>query len=97
MKVLRLYPAQLILFLHQVRILTSSLLKSSIFPFLSEDVYFAGGFITRQHHNKVGIDAIQIETPRDLRIEEGEEGRRRFGHALGKAISQFYHFHFKES
>ena len=95
MKVLRLYPAQLIPFLHQVRILTSSsLLKSSIFPFLSEDVYFAGGFITRHHHNKLGIDAIQIETPRDLRIEEGDEGRRRLGHALGKAISQFYNFHY---
>ena len=64
------------------------------FPFLSEDVYFAGGFITRHHHNKLGIDAIQIETPRDLRIEEGDEGRRRLGHALGKAISQFYNFHY---
>ena len=79
----------------EVRTHVFTLLKFKFF--LSEDVYFAGGFITRQHHNKVGIDAIQIETPRDLRIEEGEEGRRRFGHALGKAISQFYHFHFKES
>ena len=68
--------------------------KSHTFRFsLSGDAYFGGGFITRQHHNNRGIDAIQIETPRDLRIEEGAEGRSRLGHALGKAISQFYNFH----
>ena len=31
-----------------------------------------------------GIDGIQVEIPRDLRIDGGEEGRKRVGHALGK-------------
>ena len=42
-----------------------------------------------------GIDGIQVEIPRDLRIDGGEEGRKRVGHALGKAISDFHHFHYK--
>ena len=44
--------------------------------------YFSGGYIT-QVHGRDDFDAIQVETPRDLRIERGEEGRLRFGHALG--------------
>lgn len=40
------------------------------------------------------MDGIQLEIPRDLRIEGGEEGRQRIGHTLGKVISDFYHFHY---
>ena len=56
-------------------------------------MYFSGGYITQRHGNE-GIDGIQVEIPRDLRIDGGEEGRNRVGHALGKAISDFYHFHY---
>ena len=35
-----------------------------------------------------------MEIPRDLRIDGGEEGRKRVGHALGKAITDFHHFHY---
>ena len=59
----------------------------------SSEVYFSGGYITQRHGNQ-GIDGIQVEIPRDLRIDGGEEGRTRVGHALGKAISDFYHFHY---
>ena len=55
--------------------------------------YFSGGYIT-QVHGRDDFDAIQVETPRDLRIERGEEGRERFGHALGRAICDFYNFHY---
>ena len=55
--------------------------------------YFSGGYIT-QVHGRDDFDAIQVETPRDLRIERGEEGRERFGQALGRAICDFYNFHY---
>ena len=52
--------------------------------FAGPDVYFSGGYITQRHGGKEGIDGIQVEIPRDLRIDGGEEGRKRVGHALGK-------------
>ena len=74
------------------------LLKSTIeylrIHFAGPDVYFSGGYITQRHGGKEGIDGIQVEIPRDLRIDGGEEGRKRVGHALGKAISDFHHFHY---
>ena len=71
-----------------------SALNISIGP---DCVYFSGGYITQRHSSsciKEGIDGIQVEIPRDLRIDGGEEGRKRVGHALGKAISDFHHFHY---
>ena len=64
--------------------------------FEGPDVYFSGGYITQRHCSGVkgGIDGIQVEIPRDLRIDGGEEGRKRVGHALGKAITDFHHFHY---
>ena len=56
--------------------------------------YFSGGYITQAHGGGDDFDAIQLETPRDLRIERGEEGREHFGHALGRAICDFYNFHY---
>eukprot|EP00093_Oithona_nana_P009606 09606.XXX_249145_251935_1 [CDS] Oithona nana genome sequencing. len=53
-----------------------------------QEVYFSGGYITRHHCNH-RIDAIQVETPTDLRLR-----LQRFGQALGKAISDFYIFHY---
>jgi hypothetical protein len=64
-----------------------NLLKSTIYlliHFAGPDVYFSGGYITQRHGGKEGIDGIQVEIPRDLRIDGGEEGRKRVGHALGK-------------
>ena len=58
-----------------------------------ESPYFAGGYIT-QIHSKDHFDAIQLETPRDLRIDKGDDERERFGHALGRAICDFYEFHY---
>ena len=63
--------------------------------FSGPDVYFSGGYITQRHGGKEGIDCIQLEIPRDLRFDGGEEGRKQVGHALGKAISEFHHFHYK--
>jgi len=55
--------------------------------------YYSGGYITKRY-GRDDVDAIQVETPRDLRIEAGEEGRDHLGHALGSAISDFYKFHY---
>ena len=63
------------------------------FFFSGDSPYFAGGYIT-QIHSKDHFDAIQLETPRDLRIDKGDDERERFGHALGRAICDFYEFHY---
>ena len=36
------------------------------------------------------FDAIQLETPRESRIEGGEEERVNYGKALGRVIVMFY-------
>ena len=66
---------------------------STFFVFSGDSPYFAGGYIT-QIHSKDHFDAIQLETPRDLRIDKGDDERERFGHALGRAICDFYEFHY---
>ncbi len=53
----------------------------------------SGGYITKRHSSD-GLDGIQLETPRDLRIGGGEEGRKQLGHSIGKAISEFYKCHY---
>ena len=63
------------------------------FTFSGDSPYFTGGYIT-QIHSKDHFDAIQIETPRDLRIDKGDEAREHFGDALGRAICDFYEFHY---
>jgi len=40
------------------------------------------------------VDAIQLETPREQRVDGGEERRERFGKALGAAIAKFYSLHY---
>ena len=67
--------------------------------FLGADKYYSGGYITRSYGSlDVGIgedsaalfDAIQLETPRESRIEGGEEERINYGKALSRVIVMFY-------
>jgi len=60
-----------------------------------KEVYFSGGYITR-HHGSSHVDAIQLETPSDLRINNSGE-RHQFAQAMGKAIVDFYSFHYSSS
>jgi N-formylglutamate amidohydrolase len=54
-------------------------------------VYYSGGYITQHHGNSDNIlDAIQLETPSDLRTKD----TIRFGFILGRIISTFYHLHY---
>ena len=77
-----------------------SFLQSSHF-FSGADKYYSGGYITRSHGSyNTGsnsdsldgpmFDAIQLETPRESRIEGGEEERVNYGKALGRVIVMFY-------
>ena len=71
--------------------------KWSVFPLFTDkkEVYFSGGYITR-HHGSGNTDAIQLETPSDLRRNcHGE--RSIFAQAMGKAICDFYSFHYSSS
>ena len=67
--------------------------------FLGADKYYSGGYITRSYGSlDVGMgedsealfDAIQLETPRESRIEGGEEERINYGKALSRVIVMFY-------
>jgi len=53
-------------------------------------VYYSGGYITQHHGNSDILDAIQLETPSDLRTKD----TIRFGFILGRIISTFYHLHY---
>ena len=72
------------LFITIIENLLKSTIEYLLIHFAGPDVYFSGGYITQRHGGKEGIDGIQVEIPRDLRIDGGEEGRKRVGHALGK-------------
>ena len=67
--------------------------------FLGVDKYYSGGYITQSYGSlDVGMgedsgalfDAIQLETPRESRIEGGEEERINYGKALSRVIVMFY-------
>jgi len=60
-----------------------------------KEIYFSGGYITR-HHGSSHVDAIQLETPSDLRRNKYGE-RTRFAQALAKSIVNFYSFHYCSS
>ena len=71
----------------------------SFYYFLGADKYYSGGYITRAYGSlDVGMgeesetlfDAIQLETPRESRIEGGEEERINYGKALSRVIVMFY-------
>ena len=72
-----------------------------ILCFLGTDKYYSGGYITHAYgsldvdlkndsldYSK--FDAIQLETPRESRIEGGEQERSNYGQALSQAIVMFY-------
>lgn len=71
-------------------------------PSPGKDKYYSGGYITRSHGSafrscmpvSCAFDAIQLETPREPRVEGGEAERTRFGMALGRAIVNFYRLHY---
>ena len=67
----------------------------TVFFSTGDFAYYSGGYITKRY-GRDDFDAIQVETPRDLRIESGEEGREHLGHALGMAISDFFMFHYNK-
>ena len=67
--------------------------------FSGVDKYYSGGYITQSYGSlEVGMgedsealfDAIQLETPRESRIEGGEEERINYGKALSRVIVMFY-------
>jgi N-formylglutamate amidohydrolase len=64
--------------------------------FLGSDKYYSGGYITQKHGSSCGgsVDAIQLETPKEVRVDGGEEKRERFAKALGRAIATFYRIHY---
>ena len=43
------------------------------------------------------FDAIQLETPRESRIDGGNQDMREFGKAIGKAIANFYKIHYSKT
>ena len=53
-------------------------------------MYYSGGYITQHHGNSDILDAIQLETPSDLRKKDTV----RFGFILGRIISSFYQIHY---
>ena len=73
--------------------------------FLGTDKYYSGGYITRSYgsfdidlkkssSDASRYDAIQLETPREARIEGGEEERINYGRALGRVIVMFYRMYY---
>jgi len=76
-------------------------------PFPGPDKYYSGGYITRSYgsystryendpSNESLFDAIQLETPRESRIDGGEEERTNYGKALGRVIVMFYRKYYYE-
>ena len=60
---------------------------------LGKDKYYRGGYITQFHGSRdpaSKIDAIQLETPVEIRAEAGKEEREKFSVALANAIFKFY-------
>ncbi len=62
------------------------------------DKYYSGGYITQRHGSTGGgmVDAIQVETPREARVDGGPEKRQEFARALGVAIARFYQMHYQQ-
>ena len=60
--------------------------------------YFRGGYTTQVHGSLDGglVDAIQLEAPREVRIDGGESVRKEFAEALARAIANFYATHYSE-
>jgi len=60
-------------------------------PSPSGDKYFNGGHITDMYGSRHGgiLDAVQIETPSEVRWEEGDEMRKAFAAALAETILSF--------
>ena len=75
---------------------------------LGSDKYYSGGFITRVHGSFIeansatkcdtetatNVDAIQLETPRESRIDGREEERVNYGRALSRTIVLFYRMYY---
>ena len=58
------------------------------------DYYYKGGYILKTYGSKDGgyIDAIQIETSKDVR-EGGDEKRKHFAHHLASTVKKFMEAH----
>jgi len=61
-------------------------------PSPGNQAYFPGYYTVERHgsRDQGSFDSISVETPREVRIDAGRQSRIRFGHALGRAIAQFY-------
>ena len=60
--------------------------------------YFRGGYTTRTHGSIAAgskVDAIQLETPIEMRVDAGKEGLRNFGRGLANAIVQYYQTYYR--
>ena len=57
------------------------------------DSYFNGNYVVHRYGSRYTggpFDAVQLETPIEMRSGEGDEGRNRFGVAVARAITEFY-------
>ena len=64
---------------------------------LDDDGYLKGNYITATYGSRdTGgpFDAVQVETPIEMRADEGEEGRERFGKAVARAMTDFYRMYY---
>ena len=60
--------------------------------------YFSGGYITATHgsRDEGTVDAIQIESPRDVRFEENGRDREVYARHLAESILEFYELYYPE-
>ncbi len=72
---------------------------SSSTPHTGKQAYYRGGYITLTYGSIDGadeVDAIQIETPGELKNDVDESVRRRFGRAMGRAFAEFYRRYYED-
>ena len=71
---------------------------NNLFSCVGEDSYLRGGYITQVYGSLDGgeTDAIQLETPSEVRVDGGEEGREAFAVALADALAEYYQTYFKD-
>ena len=60
--------------------------------------YYSGGYNTQRHGSKNGgtIDAIQIESPRDVRFGENGRDIEVYAKDLATSMVQFYKIHYEK-
>ena len=59
-------------------------------PSPGTDIYYRGGYTAQVHGSRDGgvVDAIQLEFPGEIRIDEGEDARTQFSTKLAKILAK---------